>query len=215
MTTEQIQQLACIASLTVSVVLFAVRYRAIAVAIQSSRLNTSRFRLFAARDCLVDLVKDGEMRESDPEWQAAYRVTNRFLCLDRRRDYLALVRDNIYLRVNLLGSESLRTEFESATKEFKRRCKELPNFKRAIGRLDSGLSWMISERTSAPVIFLHRRLTIPAFVLGVVAIYGCRRLGSQIVEALRPQFLRDARNLSAKHLSPLGIGADPEARACH
>jgi hypothetical protein len=203
MNTYDLALWSAVASLSVGGAMFVVRLLRIQRVIRDSRMNTSRFGLFEARDRLVDLVADGELREDDESWRAMYWVANRYLRLDRRRDYFELLRQRVSVQIDLLLNAESRKDYERFVGTLAAKRDGVPNFASATDYINAGMSSMIAQRTSRPAIWLHRNATIPLYVLALVAGYGVTRLRHRVRQALNVQFLRMARDVRAELVAPM------------
>jgi hypothetical protein len=111
------------------------------------RQESSRFKMFAARDALVALIAEGKMSESDDAWANAYGACNDLLHLDHRLDIWDLLyrhaRHQAALEDHKNGRKVLL--FRRALARAMQSC---PEFGACVRDVDEALRYMVQRRTT-------------------------------------------------------------------
>lgn len=150
-----------------------------------ARRETSRFPMFQARDALVQLVADNEMRDHDPAWFGLYQTVTLLLNLnDRVSFFLDCVSKHIEYLIRVERDSKLKARVGREIQLEEETALRVPAFGLVRNSVNDALKYMIDRRTNA----WHRMLGLLIFISGkliVLSLSGNLDTARKVKRSLR------------------------------
>jgi hypothetical protein len=152
----------------------------VAKELRQSRRETSRFKMFAVRDQLVDLVLDGKMDEDNEAWRSTYHGVNVILGLHEELHGLDCLMKYLRRTVAIERSPVLKRRLDEMRRQEDEAGRAIPEFKKATADAVVAFAHLVRQRTT----LWHRTammMIVACLALAIVAI----RFGLQVALGAR------------------------------